>query len=70
MGVPEDPVTGSLNASVAQWLTGTGRAQAPYRVSQGARLGRAGEIRIDRDPDDTVWVGGATTTFFSGTAVL
>ena len=70
VGVPEDPVTGSLNASVAQWLTGTGRAQAPYRVSQGARLGRAGEIRIDRDPDDTVWVGGATTTFFSGTAVL
>ena len=70
VGVPEDPVTGSLNASVAQWLTGTGRAQAPYRVSQSARLGRAGEIRIDRDPDDTVWVGGATTTFFSGTAVL
>jgi PhzF family phenazine biosynthesis protein len=62
----EDPVTGSLNASVAQWLLGTGRARAPYVASQGARLGRAGRIRIDRDPEGTIWVGGATTTCIDG----
>jgi PhzF family phenazine biosynthesis protein len=62
----EDPVTGSLNASVAQWLLRTGRALAPYVASQGTRLGRAGRVRIEQDPDGTVWVGGATTTCIVG----
>lgn len=62
----EDPVTGSLNASLAQWLLATGRAKAPYVVAQGARLGRAGRIYIDRDANDTVWVGGKSTTIVSG----
>jgi PhzF family phenazine biosynthesis protein len=62
----EDPVTGSLNASVAQWLLATGRATAPYTASQGTRLGRSGRIYIDRDAEGTVWVGGRTTTLFSG----
>lgn len=64
--VIEDPVTGSLNASVAQWLLATGRAVAPYVASQGARLGRAGRIYIEQDQDGTVWVGGRTTTRFAG----
>ena len=69
-GVLEDPVCGSLNASVAQWLTRTGRVPAGFRVSQGQRLGRAGELTVTTDSDGPVWVGGATNTLFRGTAVL
>lgn len=64
--VVEDPVTGSLNASVAQWLLSSGRAVAPYTACQGTRLGRAGYIYIRQDPAGTVWVGGKTNTLFSG----
>ncbi len=62
----EDPVTGSLNASVAQWLLGTGQATAPYIASQGTALGRAGRVHITQDPDGTIWVGGGTVTCISG----
>jgi PhzF family phenazine biosynthesis protein len=62
----EDPVCGSLNASVAQWLIAGGEARAPYVVSQGGRLDRKGRIYIDRDATGDVWVGGETTTLFSG----
>jgi PhzF family phenazine biosynthesis protein len=62
----EDPVTGSLNASLAAWLLGTGRVAAPYVASQGTALGRAGRVHISRDPDGTIWVGGATVTCISG----
>lgn len=65
-GMREDPVTGSLNASLAQWLLASGRATAPYIASQGTRLGRAGRVHIDRDPDGTVWVGGKSTTCVRG----
>ena len=68
--VVEDPVTGSLNASAAQWLLSSGRARAPYLASQGARLGRAGRVSIDQDRDGTVWVGGKTTTCFAGEYLL
>ncbi|ADD43969.1 PhzF family phenazine biosynthesis protein [Stackebrandtia nassauensis] len=68
-GVFEDPVCGSMNASVAQWLTGAGEMPAAYKVSQGARLGRRGEVAIAVEEDGTVWVGGATTTCFRGTAI-
>jgi PhzF family phenazine biosynthesis protein len=64
-GVIEDPVTGSLNASTAQWLLSSGRASAPYIASQGTRLGRSGRIHINKDSQG-VWVGGRTTTLFSG----
>ena len=70
VGVAEDPVCGSMNASVGQWLTGSDNVTGSYRVSQGARLGRAGDITITADPDGTVWVGGGTTTCFTGTAQL
>lgn len=69
VNVPEDPVCGSMNASVAQWLTSTGQAPQHYTVSQGSRLRRAGEISITVE-DNTVWVGGATTTLFRGTALV
>ena len=65
-GMREDPVTGSLNASLAQWLLATGRATAPYVASQGARLGRAGRVHIAQDTDGTVWVGGKAVTCVRG----
>lgn len=64
----EDPVTGSLNASLAQWLLGTGRASAPYVASQGTALGRAGRVHISTDADGQIWVGGGTVTRVSGHA--
>lgn len=61
----EDPVTGSLNASVAQWMIGEGRVTPPYRATQGARVGRRGVIHIDQDAGG-VWVGGSTYTIAQG----
>lgn len=61
----EDPVTGSLNASVAQWLLGSGRLTAPYVATQGETLGRAGRVHISRD-DGAIWVGGRTETVLGG----
>jgi PhzF family phenazine biosynthesis protein len=62
----EDPVTGSLNASLAQWLLGTGRADAPYVASQGTAIGRAGRVHISREEDGTIWVAGGTVTCVVG----
>lgn len=62
----EDPVTGSLNASLGQWLLSSGRAASPYVASQGTRLGRRGRAHIDLDDDGTVWVGGDTVTCITG----
>lgn len=64
--IREDPVTGSLNASVAQYLYTTGRATGPYTASQGACIGRAGRIEISRDDNGNVWVGGHTQTLVEG----
>ena len=62
----EDPVTGSLNASLAQWLLATDRADAPYVASQGTALGRAGRVHISRQEDRTIWVAGGTVTCVVG----
>jgi PhzF family phenazine biosynthesis protein len=66
----EDPVTGSLNAAVAQWLLASGRATAPYVAGQGTALGRAGRIHVSRDEQGTIWVGGGTITCISGEVSL
>jgi len=66
----EDPVTGSLNASLAEWLLRTGRLDAPYVARQGTALGRAGRVHVSQDPDGTVWIAGATTTVVEGQAHL
>jgi PhzF family phenazine biosynthesis protein len=68
--VDEDPVTGSLNASLAQWLLATGRAAAPYVARQGTALGRAGRVHVSQDADGAVWVGGGTVTCVSGEVEL
>jgi len=64
--VREDAVTGSLNASVAQWLFSTGRASGHYVARQGSALGRHGQIDLTQDATGQVWVGGKTATMFSG----
>jgi PhzF family phenazine biosynthesis protein len=66
----EDPVTGSLNASLAQWLVGSGRFEPPYLASQGTLLGRMGRPHISRDADGAIWVGGATYTLIEGQVSL
>lgn len=69
-GMAEDPVTGSLNAALAQWLIGSGMAPARYVAAQGTALGRAGRVYIERDDSGTVWVGGASVTCVQGTVQL
>lgn len=68
-GIPEDPVAGGLNASLAQWLQGAGVLPDVYVAAQGAALGRAGRVHVGRD-GSTTWVGGDTVTVLSGTATL
>ncbi len=62
----EDPVTGSLNGSLAQWLCAAEAVATPYIASQGTRLGRRGRVFIDRDDLGRVWVGGSTSTHITG----
>lgn len=66
----EDPVTGSLNAGVAQWLIGSGRLSAPYVATQGSAISRDGRIHISQDEDGTIWVGGRTETVIAGSVEL
>jgi PhzF family phenazine biosynthesis protein len=66
----EDPVTGSLNASLAPWLAGTGRVTLPYTARQGAVLGRDGRVRLRQDGGGTLWVGGAAVSCIEGTVEL
>ncbi|TCL78895.1 MULTISPECIES: PhzF family phenazine biosynthesis protein [unclassified Rathayibacter] len=68
-GVAEDPVTGSLNAGIAQWLIGAGLAPERYVAAQGTAMGRAGRVLVERVGDD-VWIGGATATLIEGTVRL
>ena len=69
LGVPEDPVTGSLNAGLAQWLIGAGLAPDRYTAAQGAALGRAGRVHVQREGAD-VWIGGAVCPVVSGIVTL
>jgi PhzF family phenazine biosynthesis protein len=65
----EDPVTGSLNASLAQWLLSSGRATVPYVASQGTALGRAGQVFIE-EHEGSIWVGGTAVTCVEGSVEL
>ncbi|HXD42407.1 MAG TPA: PhzF family phenazine biosynthesis protein [Ramlibacter sp.] len=69
-GILEDPVTGSLNASLAQWLIADGHMPARYIAAQGACLDRAGRVHIERDADGRVWVGGESVTCIAGSVAL
>lgn len=65
-GIHEDPVTGSLNASLAQWLMADGLMPGHYSASQGVCMGRAGEVDLQKDTQGQVWVGGKSVTCISG----
>jgi PhzF family phenazine biosynthesis protein len=65
-GAWEDPVTGSLNASLAGWLLESGRASAPYVAGQGSAIGRRGRVHISTDGEGTIWVAGGTITRVRG----
>ncbi len=69
LGVGEDPVTGSLNASVAQWLIGAGLAPPAYLATQGTALGRDGRVYVEQ-VNDTVWIGGDVAGCIEGTVAL
>lgn len=68
-GLAEDPVTGSLNAAIAQWLIPTGRAPTRYTAAQGTRLGRQGRVHLE-SLDGVVWVGGACVDVVTGEVCL
>lgn len=65
-GMIEDPVTGSLNAALAQWLIGAGIAPASYVAVQGTALGRDGRVHVQRDAQGETWIGGASVTCIDG----
>lgn len=62
----EDPVTGSLNASLAPWLVDSGQLEFPYVARQGQKVGADGVVHLSRDADGTVWVAGRTVTIVDG----
>lgn len=70
VGVEEDPVTGSLNASLAQWLIEDGHLSADYVAGQGQCLGRDGRVHVSRDVEGQVWVGGDVVTCIDGHVAL
>jgi PhzF family phenazine biosynthesis protein len=67
-GQYEDPVTGSLNAALGQWLIGTARAPTSYVAAQGTCVGRRGRVYVDQVGDD-LWIGGDTVTGITGIAL-
>lgn len=70
IGITEDPVTGSLNASLSQWLIGSGAMPNDYVASQGSALGREGRVHIQQDTQGQVWVGGDTVICIEGHVAL
>ena len=66
----EDPVTGSLNASLAQWLMAEGRMPSRYTAAQGTAIGRAGRVQLSRDAASQVWVGGRLISGVSGQILI
>ena len=70
IGVEEDPVTGSANASLAQWLIADGHLPERYLASQGQCLGRDGRVHVERDAAGQVWIGGDSVTCIDGQVSL
>ena len=69
-GLTEDPVTGSLNAALGQWLIGAGLAPTDYVARQGTALGRAGRVHVQQDAQGQVWVGGESVVCIKGQVTL
>ena len=69
-GVGEDPITGSFNASLAQWLIAEGHAPHHYLAAQGTCIGREGRVHIAQDAQGKVWVGGNSVTCVQGQVAI
>jgi PhzF family phenazine biosynthesis protein len=69
-GMAEDPVTGSLNAALAQWLIAAGHAPDSYVAAQGTALARAGRVHVQKDAAGEIWIGGSSVTCIDGTVEL
>jgi PhzF family phenazine biosynthesis protein len=69
-GLTEDPVTGSLNAALGQWLIGAGLAPGHYVARQGTAMGRAGRVHVQQDEQGQVWVGGESVVCIKGHVTL
>jgi PhzF family phenazine biosynthesis protein len=65
LGIPEDPVTGSLNAGLALWLQSAGLVGESYIAAQGTALGRAGRVHVKREGGET-WIGGDVAPIIHG----
>ena len=65
-GMSEDPITGSLNAAIANWLQANNRLQKPYLVAQGTSIGRMGRVAVRADKSGVVWVGGQVHIVIEG----
>lgn len=70
LGIPEDPVTGSLNAGLAVWLCRAGHLPQEYLARQGTAMGRDGRVQVSTDEEGRIWVGGACATLVEGTLTL
>lgn len=70
LGIPEDPVTGSLQAGLARWLIAAGLAPERYIAAQGAALGRAGRVHVERDASGEIWIGGDVVSLIEGSIQL
>ena len=70
LSIPEDPVTGSLNAGFAMWLIRAGHLPGDFVTRQGSALERDGRVRIETDEAGDIWVGGASRTLVDGTLTL
>lgn len=68
--VSEDPITGSFNASLSQWLMADGHMPARYTAAQGRCIGRKGRVFVERDAEGQVWVGGHSVDCIAGTVAL
>jgi PhzF family phenazine biosynthesis protein len=70
LSVPEDPVTGSLNAGFARWLVGAGHLPPSYVARQGTVMGRDGRVHVETDAAGDVWIGGVSRTVVEGSLRL
>ena len=69
-GIKEDPITGSLNAALAHWFQDQGRADRPYMVAQGTKIGRVGRVHVIPAPDGQMKIGGHTNILIEGSVTL
>ncbi|KRC38578.1 MULTISPECIES: PhzF family phenazine biosynthesis protein [unclassified Lysobacter] len=69
--IPEDPVTGSVNASIGAQLAASGGLPgggSRYVASQGRELGRDGRVEVALDDDGEIWIGGRVQAVIRGRA--